>query len=223
MLTGHYGVAFALRAKDRSASLGAYFIAVQLLDVLWTFFAAVGVEHLRIVPGFTESNPLDLYDMPYSHSLLAAFFWAIVAFGLRLLWSGSRGTIRASVVTASAVGLGLAVFSHYLLDLPMHVHDLALYPGQNAPKLGWGLWNHRWLSIALEMILFVAGYGCFVAKTGIRLPRFSGFLLLMTFGAYFGPPPPGSGILALVGLTYYLGVAAMAHRLDPQARRSPGA
>jgi len=28
-----------------------------------------GIEKLRIVPGFTEANALDLYYMPYTHGL----------------------------------------------------------------------------------------------------------------------------------------------------------
>ena len=34
----------------------------------------------------------------------------------------------------------LAVFSHFLLDMPIHPKDLALYP-HSAFHLGWGLWS----------------------------------------------------------------------------------
>ncbi len=36
--------------------------------------------------------------------------------------------------------LGAAVFSHFLLDLPMHPPDLAVWPNSNA-HLGFGLWR----------------------------------------------------------------------------------
>ena len=36
--------------------------------------------------------------------------------------------------------LGFSVFSHFLLDLPMHPPDLALWPGSSI-HLGFGLWK----------------------------------------------------------------------------------
>ncbi len=72
MFVGHYGVSFAAKRGDRSIPLWVLFLAVQLLDVFWSFFVLVGIEKVRIVPGITASNPLDLYYMPYTHSLVAA-------------------------------------------------------------------------------------------------------------------------------------------------------
>ena len=72
MFVGHYGVSFAAKRGDRSIHLWVLFLAVQLLDVFWSFFVLVGIEKVRIVPGITASNPLDLYYMPYTHSLVAA-------------------------------------------------------------------------------------------------------------------------------------------------------
>ena len=70
MFVGHYGVSFAAKKPAPRLSLGALFLAVQLLDILFAIFVLLGVEKLRIVPGFTAFNPYDLYWMPYSHSLL---------------------------------------------------------------------------------------------------------------------------------------------------------
>jgi hypothetical protein len=53
------------------------FIAVQLVDVAWAVLVLLGVEKARIVPGITASNPLDLYYMPYTHSLVAAGLWSV--------------------------------------------------------------------------------------------------------------------------------------------------
>jgi hypothetical protein len=36
--------------------------------------------------------------------------------------------------------MALAVFSHFLLDLPMHPADMALWPGSSI-RLGMGLWR----------------------------------------------------------------------------------
>src|SRR5439155_1492753 len=79
MFVGHYGISFAAKKAEPRVPLWVLFIAVQLLDVLWAPFVLVGIEKVRIVPGITASNPLDLYYMPYSHSLLAAIGWSVVA------------------------------------------------------------------------------------------------------------------------------------------------
>src|SRR5213593_4161234 len=80
MFVGHYGVSFAAKKAEPSIPLWVLFIAVQLLDVLWAPFVLLGIEKVRIVPGITASNPLDLYYMPYTHSLVGAIGWSVVAF-----------------------------------------------------------------------------------------------------------------------------------------------
>jgi hypothetical protein len=79
MFVGHYGVSFAVKAIDQRIPLWTLFIAVQLLDVFWAPFVLLGIEKVRIVPGITASNPLDLYYMPYTHSLLASALWSVAA------------------------------------------------------------------------------------------------------------------------------------------------
>ena len=86
-------MSFAAKKGDPSVPLWVLFVAVQLLDVVWAPLVLLGVEKVRIVPGFTRTNPLDLYDMPYTHGLVAA-----------LLWSAA------------------AAFSHWVLDFVVHVH-----------------------------------------------------------------------------------------------------
>ena len=80
MFVGHYGVSFAAKRVAPTVPLWVLFIAVQLLDVRWAPFVLLGIEKVRIVPGITASNPLDLYYMPYTHSLVAAVLWAGAAF-----------------------------------------------------------------------------------------------------------------------------------------------
>src|SRR6185436_17556647 len=128
MFIGHYGVSFAAKRWAPRLSLGWLFLAVQLLDVLFMIFFLVGVEHMRLIPGFTAYNPYDLYDMPFTHSVLGAVVWAVVA-----------GAMAAALRLPGAV-IGLAVFSHLLLDLPMHTRDMSLAGGATT-RLGLGLWN----------------------------------------------------------------------------------
>src|SRR5258706_12569216 len=95
MFLGHYGVSFAAKKLEPELPLWLLFIAVQLLDVLWAPFVLLGVEKVRIVPGFTATNPLDLYYMPYTHGLIAALLWSAVVAGgspLGRRSGGSAGT-----------------------------------------------------------------------------------------------------------------------------------
>src|SRR6266516_1560063 len=93
MFVGHYGVSFAAKKADPSIPLWVLFIAVQLLDVFWAPFILLGIEKVRIVPSITPSNPLNLYYMPYTHSLLAAVLWSAGAFLAyrRFAWRGAAG------------------------------------------------------------------------------------------------------------------------------------
>ena len=83
-LTRFVGIDPLEAARFEVEQMECRFVAVQAVDVLWAVFILGGVEHARIVPGFTESNALDLYDMPYTHSLIATFVWALLAGGADL-------------------------------------------------------------------------------------------------------------------------------------------
>src|SRR5258706_840984 len=140
MFVGHYGVSFLAKRSDDSIRLWVLFVAVQLLDVVWAPLVLLGVEKVRIVSGFTATNPLDLYYMPYTHSLVAALVWSVAAAGAYHLLR--RATTRTSFL------IGLAVFSHWILDFVVHRPDLPLY--DNTAKVGLGLWDHRALAFCLE-------------------------------------------------------------------------
>lgn len=102
MFIGHYSASFAGRAAEKRLPLWLLFIAVQFIDVLWTIFVLLGVEKVRIVPGFTASNALDLYYMPYTHSLLGALGWSAVAYVFCQLVPRLRGR-RTGLILAAAV------------------------------------------------------------------------------------------------------------------------
>ena len=133
MFIGHYSTAFAARAVKPAIPLWHLFVAVQLVDFAWAVLVMIGVEKVRIIPHFMEASNLDLYYMPYTHSLPGSLAWAIGAGLIYALISGGAQKWRAGLI------FGAAVFSHWLLDLIVHTQDLALYFG--GPKVGFGLWN----------------------------------------------------------------------------------
>src|SRR6476646_3374282 len=120
MFVGHYGVAFAVKTPRNKIPLWILFVAVQLLDFLWAPFVLLGIEKVRFVPGITATNALDLYYMPYTHSLLGVLCWSALAYVVCQLVPALRGK-RTGLILAAAV------FSHWILDLIVHRPDLALY------------------------------------------------------------------------------------------------
>jgi hypothetical protein len=134
MFVGHYGPSFAIKAIRPAIPLWLVFIAVQLVDFAWAVLVLLGIEKVRIVPGITASNPLDLYYMPYTQSLVAAVLWAVAAIVLCKPLCGVRNW-------SAAAWIGAAVFSHWVLDWLVHRPDLPLY--DDAMKVGLGIWNFR--------------------------------------------------------------------------------
>ena len=212
MFVGHYGVSFAAKALRPSIPLWLLFLAVQLVDVFWAIFVILGVEKVRIVPGITATNPLDLYYMPYTHSLAGAAAWSIAAAVLYRLGRGSSGWITAGVV-------GAAVFSHWVLDLLVHRPDLPLYG--NSVKVGLGLWNYPVTAFMLEAALLFGGMFYYMSRTrpldgvGRYGPVVFGLaMLVIQASVFFGPPPPSDQAVALMGLASYLMFAAIAYWLE---------
>ncbi len=96
MFIGHYGVSLAAKRLDARLPLGWLFLAVQLPDILWAVLFLLGVEKARIIPAQTAVMAVDLYYIPYSHSLVASLLWAGVIYALfRLLPTRAAGFPRA--------------------------------------------------------------------------------------------------------------------------------
>ncbi len=213
MFVGHYGVSFAAKRVDRSIPLWVLFIAVQLLDVFWAPFILLGIEKVRIVPGITASNPLDLYYMPYTHSLVAALLWSAGAGIIYGLLTRPRPAGKAALVVA------LAVFSHWALDFVVHRPDLPLY--DNAAKVGLGLWNLPIIAFALEAVLLFGGMWLYFRTASVpRLPMTAFGLVILLIQAYvfFGPPPDSDKAAAVTALAAYVIFAGVIRLLE---RRHP--
>ena len=159
MFVGHYSVAFAARSERNKIPLWVLFIAVQFLDYIWATLVLLGIEKLRVIKGFTAGSLLDSYFHPYSHSLVAAVIWSCVAaLAYKVICSrnGSDDSKSAPLI------VGLAVFSHWILDLIAHPRDLAIY--DNTWKVGFGLWNYRNPEFALEIALLAIGIVLYLAR-----------------------------------------------------------
>ncbi len=204
MFIGHWAPALAAAAAaPRAPKLGLLFVAAQLVDWGFFFLATIGVEKMRLVPGITAMNPMDLYHMPFTHSLVGTLVWALL-FGLLVM-----------IITrdfGSAMIGGAVVVSHWILDLIVHRPDLTLAGGDN--KLGLGLWNFPFIEIPLELaITFGALFWYHKRMRGPVGPVIILGAVLLAFQCinWFGPEPTETGpVLYLTALLSFAIATAIA-------------
>lgn len=201
MFLGHFGVAFGAKRWAPSAGLGALFLAAQFADLLWPTLLLAGAERVAIAPGITAVTPLDFQHYPVSHSLVAAFGWALLIGAAYYAMFRSR---RAALV------IGLLVASHWFLDLMAHRPDLPLVPGSEV-RVGLGLWNSLPATLAVELALLGAGAWLYARATRARdaigrwaLAGLLAFLLAIQAMNVLGPPPPGVAAIAWAGQAQWL-------------------
>lgn len=149
MIAGHFGLAAAVKSRAPRAPLWALMLATVWMDVLFVPLVAAGVETFAPVPGTKGGYGEAVIHADYTHSLLGALLIALLFGAVTAIpWGKTVGAV-----------LGAVVFSHWLLDLPMHRDDMPLLP-RNAgglPLLGFGLWRSPAASALLELALVLAG------------------------------------------------------------------
>ena len=175
MFIGHWAPALlAAAAAPRAPRLGTLFVAAQLVDWAFMGFLLVDVEHMRMTPGITAMNALDLYHMPFTHSLVGSGVFALL-FGL-FLWWWRRDVILASIGA-------LVVVSHWFIDWLVHRPDLTIDGA--APFVGLGLWNVPAIAIPLELLLTVGAFALYVRSTkGPIAPAYILLLVLLALQAF---------------------------------------
>lgn len=194
MFIGHWAPAMVAATHKDAPELPVLFIGAQLVDWAFFLFLMFGVEEMRMTPGISVMNPLDLYHMPYTHSLLGSAAWA-AAFGA-LVFAISRNR------TAGAIA-ALVVLSHWFLDLLVHVPDLTIAGSE--PKLGLGLWNHPAIEMPLELLLTLGALWLYARKAKpkvVPLLTLAAIMLALQAVNWFGPVEPevtiGTSLLAFV-------------------------
>ena len=200
MFIGHHAAAFAAKRVAPRVSLGTLFAAALLVDLIWPVLLLLGLEHVRIAPGITAFTPLDFYDYPITHSLLAVLGWSVAAAVLYRL-------LRKS--TPDALVVGAAVLSHWVLDFVTHRPDLPLWPG--GPKVGLGLWQSVPGTIVVEVSIFLVTLAMYLRMTrardrtgSIALWTLVAFLAVVYAANLASPPPPDANAIGWVGLAQWL-------------------
>jgi hypothetical protein len=218
MFVGHYSVAFAIKSDENRIPLWVLFVAVQFLDYIWATLVLLGIEKLRVIKGFTAGSMIDSYYHPYSHSLVAAFIWsALGALVYSKFWQARASNFAALLV-------GVAVFSHWILDLVAHPRDLPIY--DNRWKVGFGLWNYRDLEFGLEIALLAGGIILYLARNAMSKARkmavigFGIALVVVQIGDTFVPRTPLSDKATAMGVWIFYSLFVIVAYLLERTRRA---
>jgi hypothetical protein len=131
---------------------------------------------------------------------------------------------RAGVSRKAAMYLGLAVFSHWVLDFVVHRPDLALY--DDTLKVGLGLWNFRYVAFGLEAIVLFGGIFLFLRNnSGIsRRGRYGviifalAMILMQGMITFVGRPADSDKAVAISALASYVAFAGIAFLFDKKKR-----
>lgn len=214
MFVGHYAPVFALKAVRKTPGLAAGFVAVQLVDIAFFSLSYFGIEKWAANPSLKGFTPVDLYYMPFTHSLVASAVWGTLAAMVAALVSPKGRRL------GNGIAIGLLVVSHWFLDLIVHRHDLPLL-NDAGEKLGFGLWDYPLAVIPLEMGLLFAGFSFYLARTTPTgaIGRVAPWLVLAVLCAaqfinWFTPPASDTATFSGMGLAAYLGLAGAAWMLD---------
>lgn len=153
MIAGHFGFAAIVKSREPKVPLWSLMLATAWLDIVFIPLFVMKIETAKPVPGLPGGYGENIIYADYTHSLLGALaLSAVFALIFGPLW-GKR----------CAIVLGLVSFSHWMLDLIVHRHDMPLLPGNlgHLPRLGFGLWQFKTVSALVELLLVILGAWCY--------------------------------------------------------------
>ena len=127
----HAATALLIKRRFPSVSLTPMLLSVQAMELAWVGLNYLGIERTTTAETVRSVADIHLAYMPDSHSVATAVGAALLTWLII-----EKGFGRAFL--GRAVGLGIV--SHLILDLGTHGHDIVLWPGLAAPKLGLGLY-----------------------------------------------------------------------------------
>src|ERR1700733_4992501 len=149
MIAGHFGFAAFAKSREPRVPLWSLMLATVWLDIVFVPLLLMKIETLEPVPGLHGGYGENIIHADYTHSLVGALLLSLV-FGLIF---GVRWGKRCAIV------LAFISFSHWLLDLVVHRHDMPILPGNlgSLPRLGFGLWQFRTATAVVELLLVILG------------------------------------------------------------------
>lgn len=151
------------------------------------------------------SNPflrISINSVPFTHSLLGNFVIAILVF--LIFWKFKNKNW--------GIALGIAVFSHWIIDFIAHTPDLPLFP--NGFKVELDLWNYPWVAFLVEIGFFlITGY--FLLRNAKNKKRLIILIALLTISytpTMFAPESEVPvAVFSLMSLSFYFIFAGLAY------------
>jgi hypothetical protein len=213
MFAGHIGAAMAIGRAEPRVNVGVFVLAALWLDLVLWLFVLLGWESVAIPADFARTHQ-PAFVFPYSHGLLAAVGWSLLA-----------GVATAAVRPrrGAALWVALAVFSHWLLDALVHGPEMPL-ASEGSRKVGLGLWHSMPLALAIETLIVLAGLWLFLSAAPLTRARKIGLaalaLVALAFtiaGMTVAPPPPSVTAMAASSLITIVVVSALAAWLGKRA------
>ena len=210
MFVGHLGAGLLVKRIEPRLNLGVLFVAALFVDILLWVLVLFGAESVG-APQSAGSARFFTFEFPYSHGLVANVLWSALA----ALAGWFLAAPAASRRTRVAWALGLAVFSHFVLDLIVHIPDLPIL-GEHSPKLGLSLWRHMPIALTLELLLAAGALAVYLYSARLSVGRtilICGTVtvagILTAAGPYISGAPPPARILALSSLATLIVVVAL--------------
>lgn len=218
MFAGHVGAAMAIGTAERRVNLGVFVCAALFLDLALWLFVLLGWESVTIPADFARTHHPE-FVFPWSHGLPMALAWSSLAGAVAFLGYPQLGPARFR----AAAWIGLAVFSHWLLDVLVHAPGLPI-GGKGSAAVGLGLWQAMPAALAVESLITVIGLWLFVKGGGLPRGRMLGLaaLVFLTLGATIAgmtvaPPPPSVEAMASSSLVAIVVACALAGWLGRRA------
>ncbi|HMU45978.1 MAG TPA: hypothetical protein PKC72_06395 [Chitinophagaceae bacterium] len=142
--------AAALLFKKNTENRISFFwvlLAVQFVEFLWVLFNFLGIEKTTTEDKVKFVGDIHLSYIPYSHSVLSSLIIATVAILIFRLWKNSWKL---------GLWIGLAFFSHIILDIITHAKDIPL-GFNNSEFIGLGHYS----SLPIAGFILETGFGLF--------------------------------------------------------------
>src|SRR5215471_8140605 len=153
--------------------------APLLLDLLWPIFLLLGIEHARIEPDNPPFLRIDLYDYPWSHSLLMTVVWSVLFGGG--YWLATKYRPGGIVIGLGVLKVGLGLWSStrgtIAMESALFLAGLGIYVNATRARDRTGIIAF-WTFVALILFFYVS--------------------------SIFGPPPPDWKAVAWVGTASWL-------------------
>lgn len=205
MFVGHLAAGLVLKAHVREASLSWLLVGTVASDFLCAVLLMLGVEDVVIEGSLVYSHIRS--DIGYSHSLSGSLALAMLA-----------GLIAAPVFRSwrVALAIGLAVLSHFVLDVLTHRHDMALlgFGAAHDIRMGTNLALFPLGMFTVELLWCLFAWWSFDSGNRRLLATLAVLLLLYTNSVFgFAPPPVPSVVVlgASMMVSFVLATLAILH------------